>query len=232
MSTANRTADEHPLRRKPRTPYAETQNRSSTEAPHLTALGAQTPQALSPQNVLRLQRLAGNNAVNRVLSPTIQRLKGAPGTAQAGKPLTYEFSDDFKKKHTGENATDAKKATEARVKTGKPSAIVDGTIPNHVAKLADWKTVIDAHAAAVPPDGEWSAEDGDIEDPTWVERLAQVTVTGWEPRSVDGKVTEPGPSTFKRYVGGKWQVTGSVFDDEDNLDTPGAAHMLIDHLTQ
>ncbi len=65
-----------------------------------------------------------------------------------------------------------------------------------------------------------------------MEPLAQVTVTGWEPRSVGGKVPQPTPSTFKRYVGGKWQVTGSVFDDEDNLETPGSAQMLIDHITQ
>ncbi len=231
MSTASHSPEHDPVGRKPH--VADTLGKTRVAGPQQSAvLSAQAQRSLSPQNVLRLQRLAGNRAVNRALPGTIQRLKGAPGTAQAGEPLTIKFSDDFKKKHTAENAAGAKAATELRIASGKPSAIVDGTIPNHVAKLADWKTVIDAHAAAVPPDGDWSPEDGDIDDPTWVERLAQVTVTGWEPKRVGTKVPDPSPSTFKRYVGGKWQVTGSEFDDNDNLVTPGEAHMLIDHVTQ
>jgi hypothetical protein len=90
----------------------------------------------------------------------------------------------------------------------------------------------ESRIATGKPDAERSAEDGDIEDPTWVERLAKVAVTGWEPKKVGDKVPEPGPSTFKRYVGGKWKLTGSAFDDNDDLVTPGAAEMLIEHVTQ
>jgi hypothetical protein len=223
------TTDQHRLRHKQPARDSETKHRAAPAAPQLAAL---VPLSLSPAHVLELQRLAGNRAVNRVL-PTIQRLKGAVGTAQAGKLLTtVAFSDDFKEKHTAENAAGAKAATERRIATKKPPAIADGTIPNHVAKLADWKTVIDADAAVVPPSGDWSEDYGDIEDPTWVERLAQVTVAGWEPRLVGKAVPEPTSSTFKRYVGGKWQVTGSVFNDNGDLVTRGSAKMLIDHVTQ
>lgn len=233
IPTAKRAPDQDPLRHKPRVREAEAKSVGATLVPQATALGVRSLGSLRPEHLQRLQRLVGNRAVSQALPSTIQRLKGAPGTAQAGQPLTIEFSDDFREKHIAEDADGAKKATEKRIKSGGPPGIVKGTTPNHVAKLADWKAVIDAHAAVVPPDGEWSAEDGDIEEPTWVERLAQVTVTGWEPKKAsNGDVPTPTPSTFKRYVGGKWQVTGSDFDDEDNLVTPGEAEILIDHLTQ
>ena len=68
--------------------------------PHAAALGVRSLPSLRPENLQRLQRLVGNRVVSQALPSTIQRLKGAPGTAQAGQPLTIEFSDDFKEKHT------------------------------------------------------------------------------------------------------------------------------------
>ena len=64
-----------------------------------------------------------------------------------------------------------------------------------------------------------------------VQRLSLIHIW-WEPKKVGETVTEPGPSTFKRYVGGKWKVTGAEIDEEDGTTvTPGEAHMLIDHVT-
>lgn len=161
----------------------------------------------------------------------VQRIKGAPGTKQAGKKLEFTLNDDFVLKHVAGDETKAKEVTEARIQTGGPPSMVAGTLANHMASKATWTEAIKASDTIVPPDDVWTSECGD-DGPQFVDKLASVTVDGFEAQGTAGNVVAR-TARFTRYVGGHWQVTGCEEDDEDGSykSGTGTVSMDINHLT-
>lgn len=190
----------------------------------------QSHQVFQQKNNNSLPQSSSNSSV-----PVVQRLKGAPGTAEEGTEVTFTISDDFKEKHVANNSAEAVQATERRIATGKPPGIVAGTAPNNLAKLADWNKAIEDSTDLVPPENVWGGDNGFEDKRQFVNQLAKVEVAGWEAQGTKGNVVAK-VTTNKKYVGGHWEVTGSEFNDEEDGDgeykqKSGSVTMDIDHLT-
>ena len=165
------------------------------------------------------------------ITPLVQRLVGAEGTAEEGKPVPFVLEEEFITKHVAKDATEAKTVTEARIATGDPPGMVAGTAPNNLATKANWEKVINANKEIVPPEESgWVVENGDYDGGDHVERLATVTVDGWEAKGTKDKV-QVVAKKYKISVGGTWKVTGAEFDDADNPTTPGNVSLPIYHVT-
>ena len=180
---------------------------------------ASTPGAPSPSGALP----------GAAPTPVVQRLKGAPGTKEAGKAVTFTISDAFKQKHVADDLAGAKEVTNNRIKSGSPAGIVAGTAANHVATEAAWTDAITASTEQVPPDGKWEVANGD--DSEFVNQLARVEVEGWEAQGTLDNVNARA-MTLRKYVGGTWKVADSEEDDDGGFkDGVASVSMEIDHLT-
>ena len=160
----------------------------------------------------------------------VQRLKGASGTKEEGKDVPFTLNQKFVDKHVADSEQGAIDVTEARIDSGGPPGIVNGTAPNNVAKQADWEKALTDSEAEVPPDGEWEGIHGDSKD-NWVDKLTRVEVPGWEAQGTKGKVAAKS-TVNKKYLGGEWSVNGCQFDEEeDYVNKSGQVTMDISHLT-
>ncbi|MBB1201203.1 hypothetical protein EGM70_12990 [Enterobacteriaceae bacterium 89] len=158
----------------------------------------------------------------------VQRLKGAKGTAQENQKAPYTLNPEFITKHVANNLAEAISVTEDRIKTGSPPGIVAGIAPNNLAKESEWRAAIDSCDDIVPPEDEWEGGYGD--DTQWAERIASVSVNGWEAIGTKGNVTAK-VATNKKSLGGQWTVSGCQFDtNQDYVNASGKAGVDISHL--
>jgi hypothetical protein len=185
---------------------------SPPDRDRLTGVGSIPP---TPQNVLALQRIIGNQA--------IQRWLGGQGTNQKGKKVTITFHQEFVDKHIAATVGEAKTKTLARINNGDAlQSMKDGKMGNTVATEATWKAGIDASTDVLPPEGKWEPSYGD--DGERFHNLG-VTINGWEVTR-DGPVAQSASakeiSGTKRSIGGNWTVTNNdVTADVDHMSTRG-----------
>ncbi len=207
--TLQRSERSHPEVR--RTAAAAVRGRvSSADRERLTGVGS-IP--LTPQNVLALQRVIGNQA--------IQRWLGGQGTNQKGKKVPITFHQEFIDKHIAATVAEAKTKTLARINNGPAlQSMKDGTMGNTVATEAAWTAAIEASTDVLPPEGKWEPSFGDDEG-----RIIHlgVALDGWEvtrdsPTAQSATAREFGST--RRTIGGDWTVT-------DNDVTAVVDHMSI-----
>ncbi len=160
---------------------------------------------------------------------TVQRLRGAEGTAQEGDDVAYTLNKEFIEKHVADDAGEAETVTQERINSGSPAGIVNGTAPNSLAKQADWESALDTSNDVVPPEDEWEGCYGDMKQ--FVNQLTRVEVPGWEAKGTTGNITVK-QTTNKIYLGGEWEVKDCTFDtDNEYKDGSGNVTMDISHLT-
>jgi hypothetical protein len=187
---------------------------SPADRERLTGVGSIPP---TPQNVLALQRIIGNQA--------IQRWLGAQGTNQKakGEKVPVTFDQEFVDKHIAATVGQAKTKTLGRINNGDaPQSMKEGNMGNTVATEAAWKAAIDASTDVLPPEGKWEPSWGD--DGERIHNLG-VTISGWEVTR-DGPVAQSASakeiSGTKRSIGGNWTVTNNdVAADVDHMSTRG-----------
>ncbi len=142
-----------------------------------------------------LQRLAGNRAA----SGQVQRLiDGFDGKSKV--PISkISLTDAFKQKHVAEDAKGAIAKTGARIDSGKPPAMVAGTLGNTVATEANWKAAIDASTAVIPDRKDWSGG-------------MAIKLNGWDAKRVPGqrKINITELSGEGRTVGGYIKQKGGA----------------------
>ncbi len=142
-----------------------------------------------------LQRLAGNRAA----SGQVQRLiDGFDGKSKV--PISkVSLTDAFKQKHVAEDAKGAIAKTGARIDSGKPPAMVAGTLGNTVATEANWKAAIDASTAVIPDQKDWSGG-------------MPIKLSGWDAKRVPGqrKINVTEVADVGRTVGGYMKQKGGA----------------------
>ena len=126
--------------------------------------------------ILRLQRVAGNQAVASLMPPTaivessppIQRVKDSWGVKLSTDNL--ELADAFREKHVATDAQDAIDATKYRFAAKKmPEPMIRGRLPNTVATSATWLGALDASETVV-----------DTGDKAWTRGVAMAVPAAWQ----------------------------------------------------
>lgn len=168
---------------------------SRAARPHGASTSTGRPAVLVPAAVEGLQRLAGNRAASAHLQRLIDGFDGKRKVPISKVSLT----DAFKQKHVAEDAKGAIAKTGARIDSGKPPAMVAGTLGNTVATEANWKAAIDASTAVIPDQKDWSGG------------LA-IQLNGWDAKRVPGqrKINITELSNAPRTVGGYIKQKGGA----------------------
>lgn len=154
--------------------------------------------ASSANEVLALQRLAGNRAVSSLLSPRIDRLvDGFYGDGKTKVPVErISLTAAFRKKHVAADANQARQVTGARIDEGKPQAMVNGTLANTTATQEEWIAAIDKSSAVIPDQDAWSGG-------------MAVKLTGWNAKRSGPRTIQVTPlADAGRTVGGYMKKQG------------------------
>jgi hypothetical protein len=149
----------------------------------------------APAAVEGLQRLAGNRASSAHLQRLIDGFDGKSKVPISKVSLT----DAFKQKHVADDPKGAIAKTGARIDSGKPPAMVTGTLGNTVATEANWKAAIDASTAVIPDQKDWSGG-------------LPIKLSGWDAKRVPGqrKINITELSDAPRTVGGYIKQKGGA----------------------
>jgi hypothetical protein len=175
---------------------------SNSRAVRIGAAGAQRVSDSTLDGLAKLQKLAGNGAVNNLMGAPVQRLIDGFYAGGATKVPTSRITltDAFKKKHVAADETAARRITGARIDEGKPAAMVQGRLGNTTATEAQWIDAIDKSQATIPDQDAWSGG------------LA-VKVTGWEAkRTGQRSITLTALAEAARTVGGFMKKKGGKVD--------------------
>lgn len=148
---------------------------------------------MAKHDVVGLQGIAGNQAVQRLIDGFY-----AGGKTKVPKSR-IALTPAFKSKHVAEDEKTAISITGARIESGKPAAMVNGSLANTVAKEADWIAAIDESTAVIPDQDAWQGG------------LA-LKVTGWNAKRVPGqrKINLEGIAADDRTVGGFMAKAGGA----------------------
>lgn len=151
------------------------------------------PQFAASVNLAGLQHTAGNQAVQRLIDGFY-----AGGKTKVPKSR-IALTPAFKTKHVAEDEKNAIAITGARIETGKPAAMVNGSLANTVAKEADWLAAIDESTAVIPDQDAW-------------EGGLALKVTGWNAKRVPGQrlINLTGMAAEARTVGGFMAKAGGA----------------------